>query len=105
MSKLYYDVILKTMIGERSGKMQLQFQNTKITGLFHIFGKTQPVQGVLDSKGNCTLKGKLATLMNEYCYTASGQLSPNYLDLILQSERGSFNLTGHRNRQEDTIEE
>ena len=105
MPTLYYDVILQTLIGERSGKMHLQFQNSRIKGLFHVFGNTQPVHGECDSHGNSTLKGKLVTLMNEYCYTATGQANQKYLDLIIRSDRGSFYLTGQTNPQAETAEE
>ena len=94
MSKIEYDICMKTPIGSRYGKMRVAKEQDKLSGLLDVLKQPEAFEGEIDGNGNCTLYGKLVTLMQTIPYVATGTMSADTIFLTLQSGQSTFEING-----------
>lgn len=94
MKEYNYDVVLDTELGKRKGTMRLSVDGTKIDGFLSLLNKTESCQGNLGKDGQCSLHGKVVTLIKEFVYEAKGYIRDNELVLTLKSGKNTFSMKG-----------
>lgn len=80
--------------GVRKGTMELELGGPKLTGSLTILGRTEPVEGVLNRDGSCTLHGRFRGMLTEVVFSAVGRVDCQQLVLELTSGNGRFHMTG-----------
>lgn len=79
----FYDITMKTPLGDRSGQLFLNCENRQCQGMLTLLGTKTGIQGTLDETGHCELQGELRTLLRSLPYAASGTLLTDRLSLTL----------------------
>lgn len=95
-----YDVALNTQLGIKKGIMRLSIEQGKINGCLDILRHSEPLYGEITTTGDCTLQGKIKTLMRFINYTATGHIDRNNVQLLLISRGEQFEMTGTARIQE-----
>lgn len=94
MSEYLYDIVLRTEIGDRKGKLMLQVENNILQGILEVLGYALPCSGIVNSDGNSIVQGKIRTFMNTYEYIGSGRIDRDSVDLFLKSGKKRFRMLG-----------
>jgi len=94
MQKTTYNIALRTPIGVRKGTMDVQIHGETASGMMHILNRSEPFLGRIDESGECTLSGKLVTLMRTIPYRANGKITGDNIELSLTGGKETFRLTG-----------
>ena len=89
-----YDILMNTPLGEKKGELKAKIENGKLNGFLSLFGNTEPVEGTVDEKGNCSLKGKFITLMKSVDFTADGTIDFDTLRLAVKGDCGYYEIMG-----------
>ena len=89
-----YDVLLHTPIGKRKGEMNIKIENGTLIGFLSLFGNTEPIEGMVDERGQCSLCGKFTTLMKSVMFQANGRIQSDRLQLAMLCDSGSYQLEG-----------
>lgn len=89
-----YDIVLKTEIGDKKGKMVLNIDRNLIDGICTLLGFSEPCRGIIDEKGNCLLQGRLKNFMAVYDYIGSGHVDRSRINLMLDSGKKHFQIIG-----------
>lgn len=92
--KQLYDIQMETLIGIKKGKMEVSWNQGKISGYITILGHTNPFEGVVDEEGNCRIHGDIITLMRTFHYAAAGSITVSALYLSMESGQEVFRITG-----------
>lgn len=85
-----YKIFLETPLGSRKGVMHLYIDNAKVNGYLDLLGQRQPISGEINEDGNCSLSGRLKTLVSEFSYKATGYINDVSVDLIIVGGQNSF---------------
>ena len=75
MDTLEYNIVLKTPIGYRVGKMMVEIKDRLIQGIIRILGKEESYQGYIDNNGNIEVNGKLPTHTETILFEGKGKIS------------------------------
>lgn len=94
-----YDICMKTSMGSRYGKMRVVMEQSKLIGLIDVLKQPEAFTGEIDENGNCTIYGKLVTLMQTIPYVATGKISADSIFLILQGGQSTFEINGVARRK------
>ena len=94
MTDCIYNISLKTLLGAKSGTIELFNRDGVITGFLNILGKHNAFKGTLDNNGVCSFSGNIVTLVQSIPYVAKGYADENRIDLELICKRYKFHLTG-----------
>ena len=94
MGRHYYDVIMRTPIGARYGRISVTIENNKIDGILVILKKSNPFCGSINENGDCQIKGEVKTLLRTIPYDATGKITEENIVLKLKSEHEIFDLSG-----------
>lgn len=89
-----FDIIMQTQLGKRFGKMSAEVNDRSLNGTLSIFDHSEPFFGMIDEDGNCKINGKIITLMRTIEYVATGIISAQTVNLIMQGERNVFQIDG-----------
>lgn len=89
-----YDILMNTPLGQKKGELKAKIENGRLTGFLSLFGNTELIEGTVDEKGNCSLKGRFITLMKSVDFTADGTIDRDIMRLALKGERGHYEITG-----------
>ena len=96
-----YDILMNTPLGEKKGELKAKIENGKLKGFLSLFGHTEPIEGTVDEKGNCSLKGKFITLMQTVDFTADGTIDWDTLRLAVKGDCGYYEIMGQLRKQEE----
>lgn len=94
-----YNILMKTPIGHKKGELKVNVEKGKLTGFLSLFGNTELVEGTVDEKGQCFLKGKFVTLIKSVDFTAEGRIDMDGLRLAVKSAFGYYEIIGQSNKQ------
>lgn len=94
MFKRSYHIQMHTPLGRRAGTLEVQIEKNKVRGYMNVLAHREPFEGSIDENGNCSFSGTLVTLMSTIPYTASGQITPELLELSLKGGQNLFPITG-----------
>lgn len=89
-----YRITMATPIGARHGKLRLDREDNRLHGTLELLAHSEPFSGSIDADGHCTIRGCLVTLMRSMAYTATGCISDQAFELLLQGDRHVFPITG-----------
>lgn len=89
-----YDIRMRTPIGMRTGMLSVVQNEKSINGFLEILHHKEPFEGTIDGQGNCTFTGKMKTMFNTICYTATGRMDDKELRLVLTDEKHTFEVRG-----------
>lgn len=101
MEKLDFDILLRTQLGLKAGKMTLKVTDTEIEGKMTILGFMTPVKGFLDSSGHCSLTGEMKTFLNTCEWKGEGTITDDGLSMILKTARNRFVLSGKKRKDDE----
>lgn len=90
-----YNITMNTPIGSRYGTISISLENSRIFGTLNLLEHSEPLSGLIDGEGNCTIYGKLKTLMRTVEYTAIGKITEKAIELSMKGERNIFKITGN----------
>ena len=90
---MIYQVTVRTQLGERRGRVELQRAQSALTGALFFLGKETPLRGTVDAQGRCRLEGTIQTLLRTFAFTAEGHLECSCLVLMLRGPFASLTMT------------
>ncbi|MDY3692931.1 MAG: hypothetical protein SO072_13340 [Dysosmobacter sp.] len=70
MEKLHYTIVLKSMIGPRSGSLLLQIHGNTVTGTLELLGHRNRFSGTVLQPGKYLISGSLSTNVEKMEYDA-----------------------------------
>lgn len=94
-----YDIFMYTPLGKKKGELSARITNGKLSGFLCLLGHTEPMEGFVDRRGNCSLKGKFVTLMRSVDFTADGILCPDFLRLTVIGGGGRYEMLGQLRKE------
>lgn len=94
MAQYFYDITMKTPLGDRHGQLSLDCENRRCHGTMTLLGTKTGLRGTLDETGRCELQGELRTLLRSLPYAASGALQSDRLTLTLVAGGRSYPIHG-----------
>ena len=97
-----YDIALKTPLGRKSGELVVSNENGKLSGFLSLLGHTEPIEGIVEENGKCSLKGTFVTLLNTICFTADGVINGEVLNLKIRSGSGTYEMVGALRRGQES---
>lgn len=100
MREYQYDIIMKTPIGKRKGRILVQISGREIEGYLELFGRKEPMAGEIEEDGECSLTGNMVTLMQTIPYLASGYMDEKEIVLIFQTKQQKFQVQGELRNME-----
>ncbi len=89
-----YDVVLKTQLGNRRGKLRVRRKQEEINGCLNILGHENPVAGTVAEDGTYALQGALVTLVRTIPFFAQGYADEEAVNLTLHCPSNTFYMTG-----------
>lgn len=89
-----YDVVMKTQLGDRRGKLYLERGQEEITGFLNILGHENPVRGNAAKNKQLVLDGEIVTLLSTLSFHAQGYADNETVRLTLYCPNHIFCITG-----------
>ncbi len=89
-----YRIQVQTPMGMRRGFLELTLGGPALTGVLTVMGRREPVEGILNRDGSCTLRGRLRAMSREFVFSAVGRVDCQGLTLTVTSGRSTFQVTG-----------
>lgn len=89
-----YDILMNTPLGQKKGELKAKIENGKLIGFLSLFGNTELIEGTVDEKGNCSLKGKFVTLMKSVDFTADGTIGMDNMRLAVKGNSRYYEIMG-----------
>ncbi|MCD8086548.1 MAG: hypothetical protein LUF28_09575 [Clostridiales bacterium] len=89
-----YRIQVQTPMGMRRGFLELALGGPALTGVLTVMGRREPVEGVLNRDGSCTIYGRLRAVSKEFSFSAVGRVDCQKLTLTVTSGRSTFQVTG-----------
>ncbi|MGN0459364.1 MAG: hypothetical protein ACI4HL_00455 [Ruminococcus sp.] len=94
MSENRYSIVMQTPLGKKHGTLTADVTQDTLTGSLNIFGHEEPLEGTVDSAGNCTVTGVFTTLVRTVPFVATGKITGSSVTLQIHEDRNVFELTG-----------
>ena len=96
-----YDIILHTPLGKKAGELKAKIENGKLSGFLSVLGHTEPIEGTVDENGNCSVKGRLHSLMKSVDFTADGTIDYDALRLAVKADASYYEIMGQLRKQKE----
>ncbi len=94
MQERIYDIILHAPLGERYGKMIITRTKNKISGVMELMNQKEPFSGTVDDDGNCSIEGKIVTLVKTIYYHGKGKIDLKKIHFDIQGKKDVYQLDG-----------
>lgn len=94
MDALEYNIVLKTPLGYRVGRIIVEIKDRLMQGVIHILGKEESYQGCVDDNGNFAIKGKLPTQTENIPFEGNGKISCYAIHITIPSDDFTYELDG-----------
>ena len=91
-----YSSSLNTPMGAISGSIILMSNGNNVQGILETMGMKNKFQGVKTKENECMFKGDFNTPMGNIHYTATCIVNANMLELVANTNKGSFKIQGKR---------
>lgn len=89
-----YRIVLKTLMGRKSGRLTLYENDHVLTGFMEILGyRTEIHDGVLDD-GRCRISGEFITPVRTIAFTAEGSVDEKAVSLNVKAGGLGLYLSG-----------
>ena len=89
-----YDIEMSTPLGARRGNLELIVWNDFLNGYLTMFTRTIPIQNGKCFGNKVSFGGDMKTLMNMLPYQANGTLSPTGVELMIETQQGTYHTKG-----------
>lgn len=89
-----YDITLDAPLGQKCGILVLSAITGEFRGVLSLMTFHNPVYGAANSGGECTLMGRMRTLMQNLPFTAEGKIHPDGLELTVHWDGKNYPLHG-----------
>lgn len=89
-----YNITVESTFGSRQGTLSVSVEGTHLSGTLSLRGQSEPFEGTIDKKGNCTFTGKIKNAFRVSDYTATGWIDEKELQLTLTDEKHIFDIKG-----------
>ena len=96
-----YDILLHTPLGKKKGELIAKIENGRLDGFLSVLGHTEPIEGIVDESGNCSLKGRFISLMKTVDFIADGTIDFDALRLAIKGDVGYFEIMGQLRKQKE----
>lgn len=91
-----YTSSLNTPMGAISGTITLMSKNNNVQGILEVMGMKNNFQGIRTSENECKFSGNFNTPLGNIEYNAICKVINNNLELLANTNKGNFKLTGTR---------
>lgn len=91
-----YSSSLNTPMGGINGTITLKCNGNYVQGILEAMGMKNNFQGMKTNENECQFKGNFNTPMGNIEYTAMCKVMNNNLELIANTNKGSFKIMGKR---------
>ena len=89
-----YQVVMKTSMGKKYGRLTL-FENEKsLTGNFDILGHDLEIRDGILTDGRCRFSGEFITPVRNIAYWAEGVLDEHGVELLVHTDSYDMSLSG-----------
>lgn len=85
---------MNTLLGQKKGTIELYDFDNKLHGFLNILNKCNEFSGERNKNGECTLNGKIVTLVQSIPYTAVGYADENEINLDVKCKKYTFQIHG-----------
>ena len=94
MEKVQYTIVLKSMIGPRSGSLLLQIHGNTVTGTLELLGHRNRFSGAVLQPGKYLISGSLSTSVEKMEYDAVLLRKGERISGGVMTEAGCWELEG-----------
>lgn len=94
MSEFFYQIIMRTPIGAKHGVMSAQIDGTNLSGNIELLKHREPFTGTINGRGDCTITGRLVTLMRTIPFSGNGRIDADSVFLSIDGGRERFVIEG-----------
>ncbi len=95
-----YHVEMKTLLGEKIGKLTLNENGKTLSGVIDILGHCNELKGKILKNGMCILTGELVTPLRKMAFKAQGAITDKEVDMNLITDRDTLSLKGEIEKDE-----
>lgn len=91
-----YGCSLNTPMGAINGTITLMSNGNNVQGILETMGMKNNFQGRKANENECDFKGNFNTPLGNIEYTARCTVNGNQLELMTNTNKGNFKITGKR---------
>lgn len=88
-----YQIVMKTLMGKKYGRLTLYENESRLSGDIHILGHDNIIHGDI-LNGRCQFIGELKTPMRNIAYWARGSVDEDKVDLVIHTDQYDMPLFG-----------
>ncbi len=89
-----YQIIMKTLMGKKYGRLTLYQKENILSGYIDILGHSNKIQGEILADGSCRFSGIFITPMHRIEFMAEGSIDEKQLELMINSEKYAMPVLG-----------
>lgn len=94
MAERIFKVCMQVPLGEREGWLRIRERNGAVSGTLDLLGRSEPLSGEIEPDGQCTISGRISSLVRAMDYTATGTIWDGQVFLIVHTQKAMFQMTG-----------
>lgn len=94
MAERIFKVCMQVPLGAREGYLRFQEREGSVSGYLDLLGHCEPFSGELRPDGQCTISGRISSLVRAMDYTAAGTIWDGQVFLIVRTQKAAFQMTG-----------
>lgn len=103
MAERIFKVCMQVPLGEREGWLRIQERSGVLSGYLDLLGHSEPLSGEIEPDGQCTISGRIRSLVRAMDYTATGTIWEGRVLLNVRTQRAAFQMTGEEVRDETVL--
>lgn len=103
MAEQIFKVCMQVPLGEREGWLRIRERNGVLSGYLDLLGHSEPLSGEIEPDGQCTISGRIRSLVRAMDYTATGTIWEGRVFLIVHTQKAVFQMTGEEVRDETVL--
>lgn len=90
-----YDILLRTPVGDKGGRMFLSAIHGQLEGRLEVLEHSTSFSGEIDESGYCRISGQLITALSTVPFLATGYIRAQQLELMFQHRQQPFTIVGN----------
>ena len=94
MSDYFYQIVMRTPIGAKHGKMTARVEGISVSGSIELLKHREPYTGTINDGGDCAITGQLVTLMRTLPFSGRGRINADSVFLSIEGGRERFEIEG-----------
>lgn len=89
-----YDILLRTPVGDKQGRMSVSAEQGRLEGKLEVLGHATCFSGEIDESGFCHVSGHLITALSTVPFIATGYIRAQQLKLTFRHHQELFEIVG-----------